>query len=58
MVHVLSSQNYSQIFKFSIDDKFKSIYNPVRALALSANKSKLLVGTLGSEVYEVPIDLA
>lgn len=35
IVNVLNQSTYAVIFKFSIDDKYKSIYNPVRALCLN-----------------------
>lgn len=56
-VNVLNSSNYSVLFKFEISAAYNSICNTVRSICLHQNRSHILIGTQGSEIYEVPIDL-
>ena len=56
-VNVLNATSYALLFKFEIGPKFASVCNTVRSIALHPNKSQLLIGTLGSEIYEISIDL-
>ncbi len=57
-VNVLQKTNHTQLFSFSVDPSWKSICGKVRALCLNAEENKLLVGTLGSEIYQVDFKAA
>lgn len=57
VINVLSNPQLQKIFSFSIDEKYASVNPVVRALCLSETKKNLLIGTQGSEIYEIPIDI-
>ena len=58
LVTVLSAANYAQ--QFTIDcTKLPGTSSPsIRGISLAANKSRIVVGTFGHEVYEIPVQLA
>ena len=58
MVTVLSAANYAQ--QFTIDcTKLPGTSSPsIRGISLAANKNRIVVGTFGHEVYEIPVQLA
>lgn len=52
-VNVLQAGSFNTVFSFTIDNKFDSICNNVRALCLGNNNKEMLIGTYGSEIYRV-----
>jgi hypothetical protein len=57
-VNVLNKTTYAPLFSFMVDPSWKSICGKVRALCLNTEENKLLVGTLGSEIYQVDFKAA
>ena len=57
-VNVLNKTTYVSVFSFNVDPTWKSICGKVRALCLNDEETKLCVGTLGSEIYEVDFKAA
>ena len=57
-IFVLSAGNYQM--QFSIDcTKLPGTCSPnIRGITLSENKSRIIVGTFGHEVYEIPVQIA
>jgi microtubule-associated protein-like 6 len=58
LINVIQAGTYNPLFKFNIDAKYESINNPVRAIAINESNSLLAIGTQGSEIYTVPIDMS
>lgn len=60
-MNVLQTGSLTQLFQFSVADAtlgFNSLLGKVRALALNDKQDTLYLGTLGAEIYQVPINIA
>jgi len=52
-IQVLQKSTLAWVQTISVDNTWKTICGKVRALCLNSQENKLLVGTLGSEIYQV-----
>jgi len=54
IIHILDKGTYATLIKFSFDSIVKMAISPgIRSVCFSPDQKTLLVGTYGSEIYEI-----